>query len=179
MRTANLLTLVVIGALFSPSALVQNAPGTPMSAEDIIKQLAPPDPAATPSPAPGTEGRTRSLRNLKPVARSIDMSINFEFNSAKITPDSLPVLEQLSIAMKANQLAQTRFVIEGHTDAKGSARYNLDLSARRAQSVVSYLQSKGVETARLESVGKGFTELLNNTDPLAAENRRVRIKALP
>ena len=179
MRTANLLALIVVGALFSAPALVQNAPGTPMSAEDIIKQLAPPDPAAAPAPAPGTEGRTRSLRNLKPVARSIDMSINFEFNSAKITPDSLPVLEQLSIAMKANQLAQTRFVIEGHTDAKGSARYNLDLSARRAQSVVSYLQSKGVEMARLESVGKGFTELLNNTDPLAAENRRVRIKALP
>jgi len=107
------------------------------------------------------------------------MSINFEFNSAKITPDSLPVLEQLSIAMKANQLAQTRFMVEGHTDAKGSSRYNLDLSARRAQSVVNYLQAKGVETARLESIGKGFTELLNNTDPLAAENRRVRIKALP
>jgi len=150
-----------------------------MSAEEIIKQLAPPDPAATPAPAQGTEGRTRSLRNLKPVARSIDMSINFEFNSAKITPDSLPVLEQLSIAMKANQLAQTRFMVEGHTDAKGSSRYNLDLSARRAQSVVNYLQAKGVETARLESIGKGFTELLNNTDPLAAENRRVRIKALP
>lgn len=60
-----------------------------------------------------------------------------------------------------------------------SPRYNLDRAARRAQSVVNYLQSKGVETARLESVGKGFTELLNNTDPLAAENRRVRIKALP
>lgn len=179
MRTTSLLSVVIISALFSPQAFVQNAPGAPMSAEEIIKQLAPPDPTATPAPAPGTEGRTRSLRNLKPVARSIDMSINFEFNSAKITPDSLPVLEQLSIAMKANQLAQTRFMVEGHTDAKGSSRYNLDLSARRAQSVVTYLQAKGVEATRLESVGKGFTELLNNTDPLAAENRRVRIKALP
>jgi flagellar motor protein MotB len=44
---------------------------------------------------------------------------------------------------------------------------------------VTYRQSKGVEAVRLESVGKGFAELLNNTDPLAAENRRVRIKALP
>jgi flagellar motor protein MotB len=53
------------------------------------------------------------------------------------------------------------------------------LSARRAQAVVTYLQSQGVEAVRLQSVGKGFTELLNNTDPLAAENRRVRIKAMP
>jgi len=179
MRITSLLSVLVVGALYSQLAWVQNAPSPTMSAEEIIKQLAPPDPATAPAPAAGAEGRTRSLRNLKPVARSIDMSINFEFNSAKITPDSLPVLEQLSIAMKANQLAQTRFMIEGHTDAKGSARYNLDLSARRAQSVVTYLQSKGVEAVRLESVGKGFTELLNNTDPLAAENRRVRIKAMP
>lgn len=179
MRITSLLSVLVVGALYSQLAWVQNAPSPTMSAEEIIKQLAPPDPAAAPAPAAGAEGRTRSLRNLKPVARSIDMSINFEFNSAKITPDSLPVLEQLSIAMKANQLAQTRFMIEGHTDAKGSARYNLDLSARRAQSVVTYLQSKGVEAVRLESVGKGFTELLNNTDPLAADNRRVRIKAMP
>ena len=75
MRTVSLLSVVVVGVLFSPQAFVQNAPGTPMSAEEIIKQLAPPDPAATPAPAQGTEGRTRSLRNLKPVARSIDMSI--------------------------------------------------------------------------------------------------------
>jgi outer membrane protein OmpA-like peptidoglycan-associated protein len=178
-RTASLLSVFVVAALCSQPAFVQSPPTQTLSAEDIIKQLAPPDPSVTPAPTPGAEGRTRSLRNLKPVARSIDMSINFEFNSAKITPDSLPVLEQLSIAMKANQLAQTRFMVEGHTDAKGSARYNLELSARRAQSVVTYLQSKGVEAVRLESVGKGFMELLNNTDPLAAENRRVRIKALP
>ena len=46
MRTASLLSVIVVGVLFSSQAFVQNAPGTPMSAEEIIKQLAPPDPAA-------------------------------------------------------------------------------------------------------------------------------------
>jgi outer membrane protein OmpA-like peptidoglycan-associated protein len=159
-------------ALLSSHSNAQTTPGALLSADELVKQLAPPDPAVT-------AGRTRSLRNLKPAERSVDMSINFDFNSAKILPDSLPALEQLCIAMKAIQLAHTPFMVEGHTDAQGSASYNFDLSARRAQSVVIYLRANGIDAARLESVGKGFTELLNETDPFAPENRRVRIKALP
>jgi len=70
-------------------------------------------------------------------------------------------------------------MIEGHTDAKGTAKYNLELSTRRAQAVVDYLKSQSVAIDRLEAVGKGFNELLNEDDPLAAENRRVRIVAVP
>jgi outer membrane protein OmpA-like peptidoglycan-associated protein len=65
--------------------------------------------------------------------------------------------------------------VEGHTDAKGSARYNEELSARRARSVVEFLQGKGVSVERLQAQGKGFSELLNKEQPEAAENRRVRI----
>jgi OOP family OmpA-OmpF porin len=168
MRMSSLLLIAVI----SSHSHAQTTPGALLSADEIIKQLEPPDPAVT-------TGHTRSLRNLKPAERSVDMSVNFDFNSAKISPGSLPTLEQLCIALKASQLAHTRFMVEGHTDAKGSASYNLGLSARRAESVVVYLRANGIDAARLEAVGKGFTELFNETAPFAPENRRVRIKAVP
>jgi OOP family OmpA-OmpF porin len=148
------------------------APPPNPSAQQIIDQLAPPASERV------TGVRTRSLRNLAPAARAIDMNVQFEFASARITGEGSETLRQLAIAMKAPQLSSMRFMIEGHTDAKGTAKYNLDLSGRRAQSVVAYLRSQGIDTTRLESVGKGFNELLNEDDPLAAENRRVRIVAL-
>jgi len=156
------------------TAAVLAAPPPNPTAQEIIDRLS----DTPPTEAQGTPGQTRSLRNLVPKVRAIDMNIQFEFNSAKITPDSGDALQQLSIAMKSEQLQGSRFMIEGHTDAKGTAKYNLDLSARRAQSVVGYLKSQGIDIGRLEPVGKGFNELLNEEDPLAAENRRVRIVAV-
>jgi len=148
------------------------APPNP-SAQEIIDKL------AAPPTAPANSGAgTRSLRNLQPAARAIDMNVQFDFASANLTREGRDALQQLAIAMKSERLASMRFLVEGHTDAKGTARYNLDLSGRRAASVVGYLRSQGVATDRLESIGKGFNELLNEEDPLAAENRRVRIVAL-
>jgi outer membrane protein OmpA-like peptidoglycan-associated protein len=72
-------------------------------------------------------------------------------------------------------LAQSKFLIEGHTDAKGAPDYNRKLSEQRAQSVKDLLTSKGVDVAHMVSVGKGSSEPANKADPLAAENRRVRI----
>jgi outer membrane protein OmpA-like peptidoglycan-associated protein len=65
--------------------------------------------------------------------------------------------------------------VEGHTDGKGTAKYNDELSTRRAQAVAEFLATQGVAATRLEAQGKGFAELLNKDRPDAAENRRVRI----
>ena len=71
-----------------------------------------------------------------------------------------------------------RFNVEGHTDAKGSENYNQNLSMRRAESVVTYMADKGIEKVRMESIGKGFSDLLYLDKPQAMENRRVRITTL-
>lgn len=155
-------------------AVALAAPPPNPTADEIIERLRDTPVTETQS----ATGRTRSLRNLVPKVRAIDMNISFEFNSAKITNDGGEALQQLAIAMKSAQLQSSRFMVEGHTDAKGTAKYNLDLSARRAQAVVGYLKSQGIDTSRLDAVGKGFNELLNEDDPLAAENRRVRIIAV-
>jgi outer membrane protein OmpA-like peptidoglycan-associated protein len=149
------------------------AQATPSAAE-MVEQL-----KVQPAAAP----RTRSLRNLTveaadttPAARpSLSLLIQFDFNSAKVKPESQQALTNLAQALQSKELADSKFAVEGHTDAKGRADYNLKLSQQRADAVHAYLAGNGVLDARLHAVGKGSSELVNSADPLAAENRRVRI----
>jgi outer membrane protein OmpA-like peptidoglycan-associated protein len=68
--------------------------------------------------------------------------------------------------------------VEGHTDNRGGAAMNLDLSKRRAASVRSWLEVHGIEAGRLESEGYGLTKPIdtNDTDTGRASNRRVEFK---
>jgi OOP family OmpA-OmpF porin len=148
------------------SAPVQAAPQAPIknaTVDDFVNQLAPP-------------ALTRSLsRNIVPQKRQIDLVVNFDFDSAKLQAASRPLLENLAQAMNTERMGAIRFRVEGHTDGKGTAKYNDELSARRAQAVAEFLALNGVPATRLEAQGKGFSELLNRAHPDAAENRRVRI----
>ena len=101
--------------------------------------------------------------------------ITFEYNSAELTPAAREVLDQLAIALQSQQLGSDRFLLEGHTDAPGSASYNMALSEQRARAVREYLASKQVAAARLEAVGKGEDDLLEATDGPSQANRRVRV----
>lgn len=115
-----------------------------------------------------------ATRNMG-VRASVDLLINFEFDSADLQPKGINDLDQLVLALKDPSMANRTFVIEGHTDAKGTESYNLDLSNRRAQSVVSYLVGHGVASDRLESRGMGFSQLYFPQRPEAPENRRVKV----
>jgi outer membrane protein OmpA-like peptidoglycan-associated protein len=106
---------------------------------------------------------------------AVDLEVRFEFDSATLTPMARAVLDNLGTALSTDLAAQ-RFVLEGHTDAVGSDRYNLSLSERRARAVWSYLHDLyHVEGARMTAVGKGEQELLLPDQPDAASNRRVRV----
>ena len=67
--------------------------------------------------------------------------------------------------------------IEGHTDATGSAEYNLDLSQRRASAVLQWMQLQGVEATRLQAMGFGMQKPVadNATQEGRSKNRRVEI----
>lgn len=111
-----------------------------------------------------------------PAARpSLSLLIQFDFNSARIRPESQQALLNLSQALNAAELADSKFAVEGHTDAKGLPDYNLKLSQQRAEAVQTFLAQKGVALARLTAAGKGASQLANAANPLGAENRRVRI----
>ena len=144
------------------------APMRSASSEELIQKLEPSSPPLL----------TRGMRNLTPEARqkpNVDLSIQFEFDSAKLLPESRPLLDNLAKAINSDKLRGFTFVVEGHTDIVGSADYNQKLSNQRALSVLAYLASKGVSKERLKALGKGSTELLMPDKPDAAENRRVRI----
>jgi outer membrane protein OmpA-like peptidoglycan-associated protein len=79
-------------------------------------------------------------------------------------------------AMKSSALGSCKFVVEGHTDASGSADLNARLSESRAYAVREYLVSIEIEPSRLLSVGKGESQPLNDSDPRAPENRRVQFR---
>ncbi len=134
-----------------------------------------------------TKLKTRSLRNLQVeqsgaetanAQKFVSLTIGFKFNSADITPESANTLSSLAKALKSDQLAPLEFMIEGHTDGKGTSDYNMKLSQQRAAAVKTYLEKQGVQGKRLRSQGKGDTELANADDKLAAENRRVKIITL-
>lgn len=128
-----------------------------------------PDAPAAAAPAAAPAGKAQ--------ARALDLDIPFEFNSDKLTDDGKEVLDQLGEALKSNELSGAKsIVLEGHTDAKGSAMYNKMLSLKRAQSVKSFLATRhSVPVGKLKAVGKGSTELADPKNPEDGANRRVRI----
>lgn len=107
---------------------------------------------------------------------SIDIEIDFGYNSAQIGSTATSAVAALGKALSSPQLSNSTFVVSGHTDAKGSDGYNQELSERRAEAVKRYLIERyKLPAANLIAVGYGKTTLKNKDNPLAAENRRVQI----
>lgn len=109
--------------------------------------------------------------------RALDLEIQFDYNSHKLTQDGAEVLDSLGQALQSDELRSARrIVLEGHTDAKGSATYNRLLSLRRAQSVRQYLAANfKISSGKMKTVGKGSAELADPNNPGDGINRRVRV----
>jgi outer membrane protein OmpA-like peptidoglycan-associated protein len=105
----------------------------------------------------------------------IDLALQFEFDSDRLSPQDRATLHELAIAMRSPELAGRRFLIEGHTDNQGNPAYNQRLSRQRAQAVRALLVAQRVAPDRLRAEGKGAAEPIDPARPDAAENRRVRI----
>ncbi len=99
--------------------------------------------------------------------------INFELNSDKLTPNSITILEGVYEALL--EFPDAEVIIEGHSDSSGNDEYNLALSQKRANAVMTWLVRKGIDSRRLEAVGKGETEPIadNGTAEGRAQNRRI------
>jgi len=131
-------------------------------------------------------GNTRGIRfeerkQLATIVKSyelasIDLEINFDYDSDRISAKAKPALVQLGIALRDDGFKDAVFLVSGHTDAKGSDAYNLDLSERRARSIVGFLESTfHIKKSQLIAVGYGEEQLKQPHQPEAAENRRVTI----
>lgn len=137
--------------------------------------------AAPKKRAPMAAGKRPSYIPASTVAASsarpgqTALPINFASGSASILPSSRAQAQRLASAIKQVSAAGTRFVVGGHTDAVGSREYNLELSKRRADALVDFLVSSGVDRSRLQPEGYGFDKPLAGLGAKAAANRRVEI----
>lgn len=113
----------------------------------------------------------------KPVTNIVLPDVQFETNSAKIKPESYPVLDNAIVTLKG--WGDANIEVAGHTDQRktSNADYNQRLSEKRAQAVLDYLVEKGVDTKRLTAKGYGFSQPLAENDPETGNvlNRRVEL----
>lgn len=123
-----------------------------------------------------------SVGSIASNLTDIIQGIEFDYDKDVIRTVSYPKLDQAFYVLEAHPTY--KFYVEGHTDAAGSAKYNMDLSERRAASVVRYLVNKGIPSSQLIPVGKGKSDLKHvECDPTTncppwknLENRRVIFK---
>ncbi|MBK7858164.1 MAG: OmpA family protein [Archangiaceae bacterium] len=100
-------------------------------------------------------------------------AVRFEFNEAKLSPPAQASLSTLADCIKA--APNSRVVLEGHADERGTEEYNLQLSNRRAASVKRYLMDLGVKDGELETVGFGENRpaMQGASEAVWEANRRV------
>ncbi|MDX2156102.1 MAG: OmpA family protein [Hyphomicrobiaceae bacterium] len=121
----------------------------------------------------GERVEAAKIARAKPT---VDLVIYFDYNSAEISPKAVPTLVELGKALSSDVLAGRRFMVGGHTDARGGDQYNLKLSERRAEAIRRYLVSNfRIDEKRLLSIGFGKEQLKNAADPTSGENRRVQV----
>jgi len=128
---------------------------------------------------PGTPPGVAVDQDGCPQKGSITLEgVNFEYNSAALTPDSLYALD--SVAAGLLKYPRLRVELQGHTDSRGPDAYNLTLSQRRADAVRDYLLKAGVPATQVTARGYGEAQPVadNDTDAGRAKNRRVIMQVI-
>lgn len=199
MTRFNGLSIVTIGAALSMTAGLAFA-GDAVSADKILDALKPKPATRGLSVGPQVDVAAQAkessfvatLRNRKTRSLSlgereeiaeiaatkpkIDLEIHFDYNSADISRESLPSVQELGKALSNAGLKDSTFVVAGHTDATGGEAYNQDLSERRADTIKKYLTEKyGIIGSNLVTVGYGKTRPKDPSAPMDPTNRRVQV----
>jgi OOP family OmpA-OmpF porin len=131
--------------------------------------------------ATGAGGSKTAATTVTVTPKVIDrmtLRINFDTNKSAIRKADIPDLEKAVAFVK--KYPEAKVSLEGYTDNRGSDKYNLALSERRAQAVKNYIVDKGENAARITAVGKGEANPVgdNNTEKGRFENRRVEVLIL-
>jgi OOP family OmpA-OmpF porin len=130
-----------------------------------------PEPEQPPPPPPPPP-----KAKIKDKKIELNENVEFKTGSHELANVTDPVLDEVVQIMK-DHTEIVRIRIEGHTDSVGTAKYNQDLSERRAKTVKEYLISHGIDASRTTSKGFGLTRPIadNKTDEGRAKNRRVEV----
>ncbi len=121
------------------------------------------------------------LKNQEKGQQGVSLNVLFDVNKDVIRPESYPLLDSLGEALNSPELKNKSVMVAGHTDSDAGAKYNLNLSKRRAEAVKRYLVAKSsIDPARITTVGygKGNPIAPNDSPKNKQRNRRVEVRIL-
>jgi OmpA-OmpF porin, OOP family len=197
-----LLSGISLGAMIAVVPVAAQETTDPLRKSPIDGQARPPSGADRVSAQSTVKTETEIIRSLAPFAdgnpvvrgrapravdtdrgrvrvdysRAIDITVFFDYDSARLTEEASVQLEPLGRALQSRELLPYRFLVAGHTDASGDPEYNRSLSLKRAVTVRSYLsETYGVDPLRLVVHGWGQSRLKDPANPFSGVNRRVEI----
>ncbi len=130
----------------------------------------------------GTESKeyekNAKLKGFSKGTKVVLRNIFYDYAKATLRPQSIAELDRVVAIL--NEYPNMKIQINSHTDSDGTEEYNKDLSQRRAQSVVDYLKSKGIDPKRLVAKGFGESEPIdtNDTPEGKQNNRRTEFEVL-
>ncbi len=149
-------TLLSLGGIFrfgAPAPMPVVAEVEPAPAPYVAPEPAPaPVVAPTPTPLPAKEV-------CKTETETVTLSTEelFGFDVAKLSNKGKAALDEVAAKINARPSLEV-VMVTGHTDRIGAEAYNQKLSERRANNVKNYLATQGVDSSRLQAVGKGESE---------------------
>jgi peptidoglycan-associated lipoprotein len=103
--------------------------------------------------AAATRAAEAAARDAEAMRATITTVVNYDFDKADLRDDTRQALDAKIPILNANPALTIR--IAGHTDARGSGEYNLQLGQRRAAAARDYLTARGVAASRIELVSYG------------------------
>ncbi len=119
------------------------------------------------------------LEPISPGATFDLHNVFFDFDSDQLRPESQRELRRLVVFLRRHPSIRIRVV--GHTDSRGTSKYNIDLSLRRARAVREYLINQGkIHSRRIEVAGMGERQPVasNRTEEGRAQNRRIEVQII-
>jgi len=152
----------------APAMKVAEAP------KPVVAPPPPPPPAPAPAPAPAPQVQKITL----------DSKVLFDFDKAVLKPEGKAAIDSQVVGKLAQVQKLEVVLVTGHTDRIGTDAYNQKLSERRADTVRDYLVSKGVDKAKIETLGMGEKQPVVQCDQKSMKalieclqpNRRVEVQ---
>ncbi|MFO0579344.1 MAG: OmpA family protein [Polyangia bacterium] len=140
-----------------------------------------PAPVRTPAPPPPTPPGPPPVAPpsaAAPPARDCPPLFSVYFGAGSLRPDALPADSVTRLRDWLEAHPQAVLVLQGHSDARGGARYNWELSYRRAHAVAQQLRAAGVPRGRISAQAAGAFQPLAGREDTEAANRRVVLGVL-